>query len=104
MEDLKGKKVAVAPGSGSSNFLYMALDKNKLTAKDIEIVPLQPDEARAAFENGSVDAWTIWEPYLTTAIYQIGAVPILTSEDINLLSPAFLVARTKFTEEHPKYT
>lgn len=104
IEDLKGKKVAVAPGSGSSNFLYMALDKNKLTAKDIEIVPLQPDEARAAFENGSVDAWTIWEPYLTTAIYQIGAVPILTSEDINLLSPAFLVARTKFTEEHPKYT
>ncbi|QGQ45886.1 aliphatic sulfonate ABC transporter substrate-binding protein [Metabacillus sediminilitoris] len=104
IEDIKGKKVAVAPGSGSSNFLFAALDKNGLSAKDIEIVPLQPDEARAAFENGSVDVWAIWEPYLTTAIHQLGAVPILTSEDINLLSPGFLISRTGFTEEHPEYT
>lgn len=104
LEDLKGKKIAVAPGSGASNFLYVALDKVGLSAKDIEIVPLQPDEGRAAFENGSIDAWTTWEPFGTTAIYQIGAVPILTSEDINLLSPGFLVARTDFTKEYPEYT
>ncbi|MFB6466769.1 aliphatic sulfonate ABC transporter substrate-binding protein [Cytobacillus sp. Hz8] len=104
LKDLKGKKIAVAQGSGSYNFLYTALDKNGLTDKDVEIVPLQPDEARPAFENGSIDAWAIWESYLTTAIYQLGAVPILTSEDLNALSPGFIVARTKFTEEHPNYT
>lgn len=31
-------------------------------------------------------------------------MPILTSEDLNLLSPAFLVASTKFTEKYPEYT
>jgi sulfonate transport system substrate-binding protein len=104
LEELKGKKVAVSPGSGSSNFFYVALDKYESLVNEIEIVPLQPDEARAAFENGSVDAWVAWEPYATTAIYQIGAEPILTSEDINLLSPGFLVARTEFTEKYPEYT
>ena len=30
-------------------------------------VYLKPSDARAAFENGSVDAWAIWDPYLAAA-------------------------------------
>lgn len=41
----------------------MAIDKAGLTDKDIEIIQLQPDEARPAFDNGSIDAWSIWDPY-----------------------------------------
>ncbi|SFF03052.1 sulfonate transport system substrate-binding protein [Bacillus sp. OV194] len=104
LKDLKGKKIAVAKGSSAYNFLYMALDQAGLTDKDIKIVQLQPDEARPALDNGSVDAWSTWEPYATTAIYQTGAKSLADGEDLNINAPSFLVARTQFTKEHPDLT
>lgn len=102
--DLKGKKVAVAKGSSAYNFLYLALDRAGLTDKDIDIIQLQPDEARPALDNGSIDAWATWEPYATTAVFQTGAEFLVSGKDLNITTPSFLIARTKFTEEHPDLT
>ncbi|MDN4524569.1 aliphatic sulfonate ABC transporter substrate-binding protein [Fictibacillus fluitans] len=104
LKDLKGKKIAVAKGSSAYNFLYMALDRAGLSDKDIKVVQLQPDEARPALDNGSVDAWSTWEPYATTAIYQTGAKSLADGEDLNINAPSFLVARTQFTTDHPDLT
>ncbi|WP_429874293.1 aliphatic sulfonate ABC transporter substrate-binding protein [Fictibacillus sp. NRS-1165] len=104
LKDLKGKKIAVAKGSSAYNFLYMALEKAGLTDKDIKIVQLQPDEARPALDNGSIDAWSTWEPYATTALYQTGAKSLADGENLNINAPSFLVARTQFTKEHPDLT
>jgi len=103
LKELKGKKIGVAKGSSAYHFLYMALDQAGLKDSDIEIIQLQPDEARPALDNGSIDAWSIWEPYATTAVFQ-GAKVLVTGEDLNINAPSFLVARTKFTEEHPDLT
>lgn len=102
--DLEGKKVAVAKGSSAYNFLYLALDRAKLTDKDIDIIQLQPDEARPALDNGSIDAWATWEPYATTAVFQTGATFLVSGKDLDITTPSFLIARTKFTEEHPDLT
>ncbi|WP_312097688.1 aliphatic sulfonate ABC transporter substrate-binding protein [Niallia sp.] len=102
--DLKGKKVAVAKGSSAYNFLYLALDRAGLTDKDIDIIQLQPDEARPALDNGSIDAWATWEPYATTAVFQTGAELLVSGKDLDITTPSFLIARTKFTEEHPDLT
>lgn len=104
LRDLKGKKIAVAKGSSAYNFLYMALDQAGLSDKDIKVVQLQPDEARPALDNGSVDAWSTWEPYATTAIFQTGAKSLADGEDLNINAPSFLVARTQFTKDHPDLT
>ncbi|RXZ00023.1 aliphatic sulfonate ABC transporter substrate-binding protein [Fictibacillus sp. S7] len=104
LKDLKGKKIAVAKGSSAYNFLYMALDQAGLSDKDIKVVQLQPDEARPALDNGSVDAWSTWEPYATTAIFQTGAKSLADGEDLNINAPSFLVARTQFTKDHPDLT
>ncbi|WP_423798294.1 aliphatic sulfonate ABC transporter substrate-binding protein [Neobacillus sp. SAB-20_R2A] len=104
LKDLKNKKIAVAKGSSAYNFLYMALDRAGLTDKDIELIQLQPDEARPALDNGSIDAWSVWEPYVTTAVFQTGAKVLASGEDLNINAPSFLIARTKFTEEHPDLT
>lgn len=104
IKDLKNKKVGVAKGSSAYNFLYMAIDRAGLTDKDIEIIQLQPDEARPALDNGSIDAWSIWEPYATTAVFQTGAEILVSGEDLNINAPSFLIARSKFTEEHPDLT
>ncbi len=102
--DLKGKKIGVAKGSSAYHFLYMALDRGGLKDSDIEIIQLQPDEARPALDNGSIDAWSIWEPYATTAVFQTGAKVLVTGEDLNINAPSFLIARTEFTETHPDLT
>ncbi|MBP1083565.1 MULTISPECIES: aliphatic sulfonate ABC transporter substrate-binding protein [Bacillus] len=104
LKDLKGKKVAVAKGSSAYNFLYMALDRAGLKDSDIQLIQLQPDEARPALDNGSVDAWSTWEPYSTTAVFQTEAKILASGEDLNINAPSFLVARTKFTKEHPELT
>jgi sulfonate transport system substrate-binding protein len=65
--DLRGKRVALNKGSNVHNLLVQVLAANGLSVADIEPVYLKPSDARAAFENGSVDAWVIWDPYLAAA-------------------------------------
>ena len=38
-----------------------------MTIHDVSAVYLKPSDARPAFENGAVDAWVIWDPYLAAA-------------------------------------
>lgn len=72
VSDLKGKRIGVARGSSAHAFLYSVLRSAGLTFKDVTVVPLLPPDARPAFENGSIDAWAIWDPFLTTALQGSG--------------------------------
>ncbi len=63
LADLKGKRVAFAKASSAHNLTVAALEKAGLTYADIEPVTLAPADAAAAFSRGSIDAWTIWDPY-----------------------------------------
>lgn len=65
--DLKGKRIALNKGSNVHNLLVRALATENLTVKDIQPVYLKPSDARPAYENGSVDAWVIWDPFLAAA-------------------------------------
>lgn len=62
--DLKGKKVALQKGSSAHYLLLRTLEANNITANEVEVVSLPPADARAAFEQGNVDAWSIWDPFL----------------------------------------
>lgn len=104
IKELKGKKIAVAKGSSAYNFLYMVLDRAGLKAEDVKIIHLQPDEARPALDTGAIDAWSAWEPYVTTAVVQAHASVLVTGDDLNIFAPGFLIARTGFTSEHPDLT
>ncbi|GIQ69543.1 aliphatic sulfonate ABC transporter substrate-binding protein [Xylanibacillus composti] len=104
LADLKGKKIGVAKGSSAYNFLYMAIDQAGLTDNDIDIIQLQPDEARPALDSGAIDAWSIWEPYATTAVFQSGASILASGEDLGIDAPSFLIARTDFINEQPEAT
>ncbi|MDQ0246660.1 sulfonate transport system substrate-binding protein [Bacillus fengqiuensis] len=103
LKDLKGKKIAVAKGSSGFNLLYRALDKAGLDPdKDVQIIQLQPDEAQPAFETGSVDAWSIWEPFITFQKVEHDARVLEDGESLNVYSPGFTIVRTKFADEHPE--
>ncbi len=65
--DLRGKRIALNKGSNVHNLLVRVLQSGGLTPADVQSVFLKPSDARPAFENGSVDAWVIWDPYLAAA-------------------------------------
>jgi sulfonate transport system substrate-binding protein len=61
--DLKGKRVGFTKGSSAHNVTVQTLEKAGLTYADITPVYLTPPDAGPAFANGSIDAWSIWDPY-----------------------------------------
>ena len=73
IQQLKGKKIAVAEGSSAEYHLLRVLEKAGLTPKDVTLENLQPAQALAAFSSGAVDAWDVWSPYIEQAEAQKGA-------------------------------
>lgn len=67
VKDLKGKKIAFNKASISQYLLTQSLRSVGLTIDDVEPVFLNPPDASIAFEQGDVDAWVVWDPYLTVA-------------------------------------
>ncbi|WP_088888847.1 aliphatic sulfonate ABC transporter substrate-binding protein [Leptolyngbya ohadii] len=65
--DLKGKRIAFQKGSSAHYLLLKVLEEQGISVKDIEAISLPPADARAAFEQGNVDAWSIWDPFLAVA-------------------------------------
>jgi sulfonate transport system substrate-binding protein len=101
VEDLKGKKVAIAKGSSSHNLTIQALAKHGLSFKDIEPVYLAPADAVAAFSTGRVDAWTIWDPYFAIAENKHNARVLVDTTDKDLDSNSFYLANKDFAQNHP---
>jgi sulfonate transport system substrate-binding protein len=67
LEDLKGKRIAFNKASIAQYLLTKALESVGLSMDDVEPVYLNPPEASIAFEQGEVDAWVVWDPYMTVA-------------------------------------
>jgi len=99
--DLKGRKVALNKGSNVHYLLVQALASAGLTPQDIEPVYLAPADARAAFERGSVDAWAIWDPYLSAAEAATGGRELVNGEG---LAPnrQFYLASPDLVRLHPQ--
>lgn len=92
--ELKGRKVALNKGSNVHYLLVKLLEKAGLQYKDIEVSFLAPADARAAFERGSVDAWVIWDPFLSAAQKQIGARVLADGKGVVNNYPYYLATRS----------
>ncbi|WP_447650482.1 aliphatic sulfonate ABC transporter substrate-binding protein [Pseudomonas abietaniphila] len=102
--DLKGKKVAFQKGSSSHNLILRALNKAGLSYKDIQPVYLSPADARAAFEQGSVDAWAIWEPFSSLALSGGKARLLADGTGLDLSGPIYTARREYANSNGPFIT
>jgi len=98
---LKGKKVAVAKGSNANYLLVKVLEKAGLKFSDIQPVYLAPADARAAFESGAVDAWSIWDPYLAATQTQLAARTLADATGVANNYQYFLAARS-YAQKSPE--
>ncbi|KQU65953.1 MULTISPECIES: aliphatic sulfonate ABC transporter substrate-binding protein [unclassified Rhizobacter] len=97
---LKGRKLAFAKGAGAHYMLLEALGQAGLSINDIEPAYLSPADARAAFENGSVAAWVIWDPFLAAVQRQSGARILLDGGALSSYR-RFYLAGTPYAQRRP---
>ncbi|MBV9878791.1 MAG: sulfonate ABC transporter substrate-binding protein [Verrucomicrobia bacterium] len=97
--DLKGKKVAFNKGSDVHWLVVKALEDAGIKYGDIQPAYLAPADARAAFQNGAVDAWAIWDPFFVAAQRQIGARVLTTAKGI-VNRHQYFVSTRSFSEKN----
>ncbi|GBQ97663.1 aliphatic sulfonate ABC transporter substrate-binding protein [Gluconobacter cerinus] len=99
LADLKGKRIALNRASNVHWFLLQVLHKAGLSFHDIKPAYLTPPSARSAFESGQIDAWAIWDPYLSSALSNSPRI-LTTAQDI-VANREFFLARRGFAESQP---
>ena len=100
---LKGKKVVFNKGSNVHYLVVEALTAAGLKYSDIQPIYLPPAEARAAFEQGSVDAWAIWDPFFSVAKRATGARVLKDGEGL-VANREFYLAAKPFNDQYSDRT
>src|ERR1700682_1810197 len=97
--DLKGKRVGFTKGSSAHNVTVQTLEKAGLTYPDITPVYLTPPDAGPAFANGSIDAWSIWDPYFAIGETRQNGRVLVNAAEVGKTN-AFYIANRDFAKSH----
>jgi sulfonate transport system substrate-binding protein len=99
--DLKGKRLAVGRGGNAHHLLLNALDQAGLSTSDVTWSWLLPADGRAAILNGSVDAWSVYDPFLAAAEVSGSYRNIGDGSGADQANYQFYLASRKLASEHP---
>jgi ABC-type nitrate/sulfonate/bicarbonate transport system substrate-binding protein len=77
LDDLKGRKVGIAKGTGSESFWNELVEKRHLNPSDYKIVDVEAPEMLAALERGDIDSFVAWEPWPTRTLMAVKGSKIL---------------------------
>jgi sulfonate transport system substrate-binding protein len=99
--DLKGKKVAFQKSSIGHYLLIKALEREGLRLSDVESVNLAPPDANVALVQSRIDAWFIWEPFVTRATQAGNGRVLLNGADLRDTTN-FFTSTTSFAQAHPE--
>ena len=97
VSELRGKRVAVNRAAQAHYLLLKALDEAGVDAGEVEICFEPPERALRAFQAGAIDAWAIWDPWLSSARLDFGARVLRDATGL-LNNSAYYVARRDFAE------
>lgn len=68
VKDLVGHSIATTRGSIGHHLILQALEAEGVPVETVRIIFLPPGDAKAAFDSGSIDAWSTWGPYTSVAV------------------------------------
>ncbi len=102
VKDLKGKQVAVEAGVVDDFLLTLALEREGLSRRDVQIVDLETGAAAEVFVAGQVDAVGAFPPFWLTALKRDGAKEIASSKAFPGAIPDLLVVTENLVNDHPE--
>lgn len=101
IKDLQGKKVAIGKGWNVFNLLLAALEKEGLFLENIEPVFVSTAaDAQAAFEQGSVGVFGIWDPFYAVVERKLQVRLLIDGTGI-VNNPTFYLTSRTFAEQQP---
>jgi len=101
VSELRGRRVAVNRAAQAHYLLLRALEEAGVSPDEVEICFEPPERAFGAFKRGEIDAWAIWDPWLSSARLDFRARVLRDSTGL-LKNSAYHVARRDFTERSPE--
>ena len=101
LDQLKGKKVGVARGSGGEVFWLAMLDKLKLNAADYTVVNVEAPEMVAALERGNIDAYAVWEPWVTRGLAAVKNTKVLRDQEGILEQGVYIYMNRGWIQKNP---
>jgi sulfonate transport system substrate-binding protein len=98
-QDLRGTRLTVPAGTSSHYNVLAILREAGVSDADLEIIDMNPPDARVAFETGAVEAWAIWPPWVEQQVVaETGRVlPDATAQIHSLMS-----IRGSFEDANPE--
>ncbi|MBF0271589.1 MAG: NrtA/SsuA/CpmA family ABC transporter substrate-binding protein [Magnetococcales bacterium] len=96
LTDLRGRRIGYAFGSNAHHALLTALAAVGLSEAEVTLVPMEVNAMPLALEQGSIDAFSAWEPTPTLATSRYGHKIIH-----RVLSSGYLYFTRDFSEQHP---
>src|SRR5919108_3871772 len=101
LDQLKGKKVGLARGSGGEVFWLAMIDKLKLNPADYTIVNVEAPEMVAALERGNIDAYAVWEPWVTRGLAAVKNTKILRDQEGILEQGVYIYMNKGWIQKNP---
>jgi sulfonate transport system substrate-binding protein len=95
--DLRGKRIAVNRAAQAHYLLLKALDEARVGVNEVEICFEPPERALRALRSGAIDAWAIWDPWLSSARLDHGARVLRDAQGL-LENSTYYLARRDFIE------
>ncbi len=100
IKDLIGRSVAVNRGGTGEYLLVRALEKNGIDPAAVKRVYLGPSDAGPAFATDHVDAWAIWDPFLTIALNTFDARVLANGPAIGSENAIVMIAHSGFAQKY----
>jgi sulfonate transport system substrate-binding protein len=97
VSELKGRRIAVNRAAQAHYLLIKALEEQGVHPSEVEIVFATPERALQAFRTGEVDAWSIWDPWLSNARVDLGARTLRDSNGL-MANSVYYVARRQLAQ------
>jgi sulfonate transport system substrate-binding protein len=100
-EDLRGRRIGFGKGTSGNTLVLEFLDKTHIPFSGITPVYLAPADGRVALEAGSIDAWSVWDPYLAAAQQGGGYRALITGKGY-VDGREFYLASRQIVERRPQ--
>jgi len=101
LDQLKGKKVGLARGSGGEVFWLAMIDKLKLNPADYTVVNVEAPEMVAALERGNIDAYAVWEPWVTRGLAAVKNTKVLKDQEGILEQGVYIYMNKSWIQKNP---
>ncbi|WP_455820911.1 aliphatic sulfonate ABC transporter substrate-binding protein [Pseudomonas cerasi] len=102
LADLRGKKVAVNKGGTGEYLLSRALQSAGIKESEVQKEYLTPTDSGSAFVGGHVDAWAVWDPFLSLARQSYEGRLLSNGKQLGSENAVGYFVTEQFNRQHPE--